>query len=534
MSEHARLSIRSSAQPIRTLAPTSAGILQRKCACGSSANLGSECEECKKKGETLQRQATSAPGTGRSTMPPAVHDVLRSPGQGLSPGARQFFEPRLGRAVTTMQGGVIPVSGVSELTMTEPGDHYEQEADRFADEVVQTGAGLLSASRSPLFDLSSIRIHTDQSAAGAAAAVNAHAFTVGQHVVFGSGSYDPDSLSGLRLIAHELAHTVQQPPGLARQHKDDDPANRPLRPHDPSPHFSPVGACYGSAICRDLITPTKLLAQAATDPQNKQKREQRKQVCQKKPPDPACMADGHGSTATQTEKLLRSFDANRPGPGVKILVDKDLEQDFGALTIPCDKFMPPTTGTSCITVPETMEKEAAQFNTTMDPTISGKERGLWRERTLEILVHESEHVRFHAAFQGGGLLAQEPSCANKDSRSAMNELVAMLSEFPLRMERIRTSVGLSAEDRQEELNEWRNHRILGTHQSITVSLRTVRCVCNCDDANKMIRETVEFAMASWTQEQRNTLHREMRDPRWNSLDLRWPFVPPGTPSVTAT
>jgi hypothetical protein len=81
------------------------------------------------------------------------------------------------------------------------------------------------------------------------------------------------------------------------------------------------------------------------------------------------------------------------------------------------------------------------------------------------------------------------------------------------------------------MNEWRNHRIRGTSQSITVSLRTARCACNCEDADKTIRETIEFAIASWTQQEKNELHREMRDPRWHDLDLRWPFVAPPIPSM---
>ena len=59
-------------------------------------------------------------------------------------------------------------------------------------------------------DFSRVRIHDDASAAAAAAEVNATAFTVGQHVVFGPGRYAPTTSKGRELLAHELAHTVQQ------------------------------------------------------------------------------------------------------------------------------------------------------------------------------------------------------------------------------------------------------------------------------------------------------------------------------------
>jgi hypothetical protein len=59
-------------------------------------------------------------------------------------------------------------------------------------------------------DLGRVRVHTDARAAESARAVNALAYTVGQDVVFGAGRYSPRSIAGRALIAHELAHTVQQ------------------------------------------------------------------------------------------------------------------------------------------------------------------------------------------------------------------------------------------------------------------------------------------------------------------------------------
>jgi cell wall-associated NlpC family hydrolase len=67
-------------------------------------------------------------------------------------------------------------------------------------------------------DFSKVRIHADGRAAGAARAVNARAFTVGQDVVFGAGEYVGRSDMGSRLLGHELAHVVQQHRGLAGQH----------------------------------------------------------------------------------------------------------------------------------------------------------------------------------------------------------------------------------------------------------------------------------------------------------------------------
>jgi hypothetical protein len=65
-------------------------------------------------------------------------------------------------------------------------------------------------------DFSRVRLHTDGAAAQSAAAVDAVAYTVGQDVVFGGGRYAPGTADGRRLLAHELAHTVQQAGPAAR------------------------------------------------------------------------------------------------------------------------------------------------------------------------------------------------------------------------------------------------------------------------------------------------------------------------------
>jgi Domain of unknown function (DUF4157) len=62
-------------------------------------------------------------------------------------------------------------------------------------------------------DLSSVRIHTDSTAAYASRQLRAQAFTVGRDVFFAGGHYQPDSWRGRRLLAHELTHVQQQTGG---------------------------------------------------------------------------------------------------------------------------------------------------------------------------------------------------------------------------------------------------------------------------------------------------------------------------------
>jgi hypothetical protein len=152
------------AEAVRRASPVSAsiaagGMLQRKCACGNATPAGSECPECR--GKRLQRKTTGAEAKAR--IPAIVHEVLAGSGRPLDPATRAFMEPRFGR------------------------------------------------------DLAQVRVHDDPMASRSADAVGALAYTVGSHVAFAAGHYAPASAWGRRLLAHELAHTIQQseaPAGL--------------------------------------------------------------------------------------------------------------------------------------------------------------------------------------------------------------------------------------------------------------------------------------------------------------------------------
>jgi len=61
--------------------------------------------------------------------------------------------------------------------------------------------------------LGDVRIHTGPQAAAACESINARAFTVGNHVAFNQGEYDPESAEGQHVLAHELAHVRQQAQG---------------------------------------------------------------------------------------------------------------------------------------------------------------------------------------------------------------------------------------------------------------------------------------------------------------------------------
>ncbi len=112
----------------------------------------------------VQRDAASSAAVP-ATAPESVHRALSSAGRPLDPATRNYMENRFGH------------------------------------------------------DFSQVRVHTDSRAADSARDLHAHAYTVGSDIAFAAGRYQPETESGRQLLAHELAHTIQQQ-GLQRRASD--------------------------------------------------------------------------------------------------------------------------------------------------------------------------------------------------------------------------------------------------------------------------------------------------------------------------
>jgi hypothetical protein len=115
-------------------------------------------------------------------------------------------------------------------------------------------------------DFSRIRVHADSVAADSARAVDAHAYTIGANIVFGHGMYRPRDETGRRLLAHELAHAVQQglaprPPADLRVAPAQDAAEREAsRAAGPAPASHRPGRC---ACGRPIVWPGGTCAECA-------------------------------------------------------------------------------------------------------------------------------------------------------------------------------------------------------------------------------------------------------------------------------
>ncbi|MFN0140308.1 MAG: DUF4157 domain-containing protein [Pyrinomonadaceae bacterium] len=123
----------------------------------ASNSIHRKCDACEEQDEmAVQRKPLSTAGGTVSNSPEHVRSAISSGGQTLDSATRGFFEPRYG------------------------------------------------------YDLGRVRIHTGDAAAESARKLNASAYAFGQDIVFGAGRFAPTTGEGRTLLAHELAHVVQQ------------------------------------------------------------------------------------------------------------------------------------------------------------------------------------------------------------------------------------------------------------------------------------------------------------------------------------
>src|SRR5215510_2132319 len=93
-------------------------------------------------------------------------------------------------------------------------------------------------------DFGAVRVHTDAAADRSAQSIQALAYTTADHIVFRAGRYDPSSHDGRQLLAHELAHAVQQsasPPAVVQRQGGGGPPPAGGAPAGGAPAGGPAG-----------------------------------------------------------------------------------------------------------------------------------------------------------------------------------------------------------------------------------------------------------------------------------------------------
>jgi hypothetical protein len=237
-----------------------------------------------------------------SVLPLAVRTVIGSGGEPLGPSVRTAMESRFTAEPTAE-------------TSRDPAEASSPAAEEATDSDRRTDA-----------DFSRVRIHTGERAATAARTIRARAFSVGSHIVFNAGEYQPDSATGRQLLAHELTHVSQprtaiaQPfsrPGDASEREADAAANAVA-----SGQVASVGATSGAIVQRQpeagsteapaLVRKKYLVLYDASDDEVKRQAEQtaKDHGTTARPFDPAKLGE---LTKKEQPDVIMTFGHGMPG-----------------------------------------------------------------------------------------------------------------------------------------------------------------------------------------------------------------------------
>jgi hypothetical protein len=416
-----------------------------------------------------------------SEVAPIVRDVLSGPGEPLSAAARKFLEPRFG------------------------------------------------------YDFSKVRVHANARAAESARAVQAQAYTVGRHMVFGTGQYKPGDRSGNSTLAHEATHAVQQ--GF----KDFDPS-RPLEvgaPHDASEREADrnESAAGGTQLHANEAMGTWLIARkaclkgdlckppikGANDSVAKESSDKSKKEAELK---------AAGQTTWEFSIYFRRFaeQANKDLIDIPTawLVSKTSPWKAFAASCPADLdarddiYQPAATGQRnakgkadhCIFASAAREAEAKTF--LEDPsamTIGGMSRQDWEFESRLIINHEASHVPVRREVTEKLNRNAYPTEQHAEMEAGpLNEAAGVLGELPLIFDReYYHPSGIENERfaRRAVRAKIQGPDPPGSSYTIAGLMQRACCMVPCQDAKARLETLVSRHARRWTVEQKSVIVPEI-------------------------
>ena len=415
---------------------------------GAEASDDEHGQVRRKAGAAQTSHFASAQANAAMTAPPIVHSVLRSPGRPLDATTRAFFEPRFGP------------------------------------------------------DLSTVRVHADGRAADSAAAVGAMACTVGSDVVFGRGRYAPYSTSGQHLLAHELAHLIQQesvPASTLRRAPCLHGSDCKSIPGDPGRFGARVDAppTKGEAKLEfghpeiETVDPSAPKDAPVTPPPSRQ-----------------------GLPANNLRKLVEDSGFKIPPEASGPFIDEGLTSDVGAQANPCSNFpdgLPkgaPKDG-CCIQVYPDMENQAKRLLASKSPRTPAQDKTALA--LTSTVLHEAEHCHFDSSTDTAKKIPAESDC-NLDTvvfhgpgtnfdftvKFYLSELSAEIAEFPPYFQNFQKS---STKASHDLLHEKEVGLAFNKDESIRGIIHALTCVCSCESVDHLIEHAVHNIIDSWPKDQ---------------------------------
>ena len=203
-------------------------------------------------GAVAKIEAAPARSSSGPRQPSRVHDNGGTRGwkpAAVSGGPRigrpdDYYEAQADRAAHQALTGAAGGPALHAAAASFPAPHLDTAAGGLPARIAAAGAEgrALPDTQRDFFEprfghrFDGVRVHSGPAAAAAASAAGAQAFTLRRSIYFGDGQYRPDSSSGRELLAHELAHTLQDRPNVV--------ARRALNPTFDLPESDPAAGAH--------------------------------------------------------------------------------------------------------------------------------------------------------------------------------------------------------------------------------------------------------------------------------------------------
>jgi hypothetical protein len=442
--------------------------VKRKCSCGGS------CETCKgeqsddEHGKVLRKSAApqiSAVGSSvlaKGSAPPIVHEVLRSPGQPLDAATRGFFEPRIGQ------------------------------------------------------NLNHVRVHADTRAADSAGTIGAMAYAVGSNVVFGRDRFSPHSTTGRNLLAHELAHVIQQGSG--------------------SPGALRRTPCLHGSDCKSIPGDPGRFGEEVDAPLKKGEISiGHVEILDSSAPKDAPPPSRQGQLAPNLKKLIEDSGFKIAAEALGPFIDEGLIAKVGAQATQCADFpggLPKGARKDgcCIQIYPEMENRAKRLLESKSPRTHAQDADALD--LIGTVVHEAEHCHFDASPETSKKIPAESDC-NLDTvvfhgpqtksdftvKFYLSELSAIIAELRPYFQNFEASPTKQNHDLLHEQEIWKT---LNKDESVRGIIHGLKCACSCESVDHLVENAVRNALSSWPQGQARKFLEVMARimPSWWPKDLR--------------
>jgi Domain of unknown function (DUF4157) len=362
-------------------------------------------------------------------------------------------------------------------------------------------------------DLSGVRIHDGTAADAAARSIQARAFTLGSDIAFAGGEYGPGAAEGRRLMAHELAHTVQQEPSGAPEIRR---------------------SCTSAATCAAPIAGDPEEFSTSEEAVEAGPRARRRRMTPTR-----ARRSGHAGRAAQLEKILNDHSPARLALLHGIFIDADVSSGTAAYVTDCADWLadslpaadPDPAGMAtatkpCMFVPGRLNREALQFNHG-DPTIGGESRDAWRAEALNTLIHETEHVSFEIVEPALPVPpgVTSPDCTKANVAFSLGEIVSILSEFPLHFDAAQAEADPTG-PAHARLTAFLHGAVTNPGENLPGALLDMGCHCDCNEVDLFVIQAVDTMTTTLSADQRNGMRTALQGQLPGPARPFWPPAPP--------